>query len=266
MKRCPTCGLTLDDSQTFCTNDGTPLVEDKSVYDPQATMIVPPSSVPPVPPPTYGASGGGAQAQQTDWQSPARPTAAPGYGAQPVQPHYGAQAAYQQPSSGAQAGKFVPGLVGGAVTGILSLFAGFLSTDAFMIVSFFCVVWAFIGGAVASMLYIKKSPTPVRPGEGAVLGTIAGGIGALIYLALDTVVAYNIHGDYVELVSRVQGNNLSAEAFFAVTGVAGAVTIIVFSVIGGLVGVPMFEKRKTFTPSMPPPPPPGYPGQMGGYR
>ena len=43
MKRCPTCGLTLDDSQTFCTNDGTPLVTD-TPYDPQATMIIPPGS------------------------------------------------------------------------------------------------------------------------------------------------------------------------------------------------------------------------------
>ena len=266
MKRCPTCGLTLDDSQTFCTNDGTPLVEDKSSYDPQATMIVPPSSVPPLPPPYGGASGGG-QSPQTGWQSPARPTVPPGYGSSQPQPGFGAQTPYDQPASGPQPGKFVPGLIGGVVTGILSLFAGFLSADAFMIVSFFCIVWAFIGGALASMLYIKKSPNPVRPGEGAVLGTIAGGIGALIYVALDTVIAYNIHGEYVELVSRAQGNNLSAGAFFAVTGLVGALTIIVFSVIGGLVGVPMFEKRRGgFNPNMPPPPPPGYSGPMGGYR
>jgi hypothetical protein len=265
MKRCPTCGLTLDDSQTFCTNDGTPLVEDKSSYDPQATMIVPPSSVP-LPPPPFGGAPGGGQSPQTGWQSPARPTAPPGYGSPQPQPNFGAQSSYDQPASGAQPGKFIPGLIGGAVTGILALFASFLEANAFMVVSFFCIVWAFIGGALASMLYIKKSPNPVRPGEGAILGTIAGGIGALIYVALDTVVAYNIHGEYIEWYSKQQGNDLTAGAFFAVTGLVGALTIIIFSVIGGLVGVPMFEKRKGFNPNVPPPPPPGYGGPMGGYR
>lgn len=253
MKRCPTCGLTLDDSQTFCTNDGTPLVAEKS-YDPQATMMIPPGSIPTAPPPASPPPG-----QQTGWQPPARPTS-------PPVPAYGAQQmGYSQPQAGTQPGKFVPALIGGAVTGILSLFAGFLSPDIFIIFSFFCIVWAFIGGALASMLYIKRSPNPVRSGEGAVLGLIAGAIGALIYIALDTPVAYAIHGDYIQMVANQQPEKITAGAFFALTGLAGAVTIIGFSIIGGLVGVPMFEKRKAFHTSMPPPPP-GYGTPPGGYR
>jgi hypothetical protein len=256
MKRCPTCGLTLDDSQTFCTNDGTPLVADKSSYDPQATMIIPPGSVPTAqpPPPTQPPPQPAPQGPQTGWQQPARPTSppVPAYGAQPT--GYGPPAGVP----GAQPGKFVPALIGGAITGILSLFAGFLDTNAFVILSFFCIVWALVGGAVAASLYVKRSPTPVRSGEGAVVGLIAGTIAALIYLALDTPVAYSMHGEAIELAARLQGEKLTAGAFFALTGIAGAVTIAGFSVLGGLIGVAMSEKRKGMMHTSMPPPPPGY--------
>jgi hypothetical protein len=254
MKRCPTCGLTLDDSQTYCTNDGTPLVAEKS-YDPQATMIIPPGSAATTQPPSAKPPQ-----QQTGWQPPARPTSPPAYGSpQQQQMNYGQQTT-------ARPGKFVPGLIGGAIAGILSLIAGFLSPEVFIIFSFFCVVWAFLGGAVASNLYIKRSPVPVRTGEGAVLGVIAGAIGAAIYLILDTPIAYSIHGDYIQMVANQQPEKISAGAFFALSGLTGAVTILGFSIIGGLVGVPMFEKRKGYNANMPPPPPGYGVPPPGGYR
>ncbi len=115
-------------------------------------------------------------------------------------------------------------------------------------------------------MYVKRSLTPVRTGEGAVLGLIAGAIGALIYLALDTPIAYAIHGDYIQMVANQQQDKISAGAFFALSGIAGAVTILGFSVIGGLVGVPMFEKRKSYHTSMPPPPPGYGVPPPGGFR
>src|ERR1051325_5671920 len=105
MKRCPTCGLNLDDSQTYCTNDGTPLIADKPAYDPKATLLSPPGSAPTTPP--------GPQEFGTNWQSPARPTAQPGY-AQPF--------GYDQQAAGPRPGKFVPGLLGGLGGGVLSFF------------------------------------------------------------------------------------------------------------------------------------------------
>ena len=250
MKRCPTCGLMLDESQTFCTNDGTPLVADKP-YDPQATMMIPPGNVPTTQPPASRTSP-----PQTGWQPPAQPTSPPVYAAQPfVQP------------TGSQPGKFVPALIGGAVTGVLSLLAGFFSPDVFVIFSFFCIVWAIIGGALAAQLYVKRSPVPVRSGEGAILGLIAGAIAGLIYLAVDTPIAYALHGDYIEMVATQQPEKISAGAFFALSGLTGAVTILGFSIVGGLIGVAMFEKRKPYHTSMPPPPPPpGYGTPPGGYR
>jgi hypothetical protein len=167
---------------------------------------------------------------------------------------------YGQPAGlqGAKPGKFVPALIGGAVTGILSLFAGFLDTNAFVVLSFFCIVWALGGGALAASLYVRRSPTPVRSGEGAVVGLIAGAIAALIYLALDTPVAYSIHSEAIKLLSSQQREKITAGAFFAVSGIFGAVTIAGFSVLGGLIGVAMFEKRKGTIQTSMPPPPPGY--------
>ena len=251
MKRCPTCGLTLDDSQTFCTNDGTPLVADKSSYDPGATLVSPPpGAVPTTQPPQFPPQG-----QQTAWQVPVQPTAPP---------MYGALADLNQPT-GVRPSKFVPGLIGGVVAGILSLLADFLPPSPYIIFSFFCILWAIIGGAVAARLYINRSSTPVRQGEGAVVGLIAGAIAAVIYLVLDTTIAYSIHGNYIEMVARMQHQNMTAGAFFMVTGVAGAFTIFGMSVVGGIIGVAMFEKRKGYHTSVPPPPPYGGP-MPGGYR
>jgi len=249
MKRCPTCGLTLDDSQTFCTNDGTPLVADKSAYDPSATLVAPPGTLPsdtPTP-----------QAQQTGWQSPARPTAPQMFS--PVAD------LNQQPAN--LPGKFVPGLIGGIVTGVLALFAGLLPVMAFIGISFLCIIWSMVGGAVAAKLYINRSPIPVRNGEGAVVGVVAGAFGALLYSTVDTLIAYSIQADAIEVFYRGQGQNITGGMFFVVTGIFGAIIVFGLSIVGGIIGVAMFENRKSYHMSVPPPPPPGYGGPMsGGYR
>lgn len=46
MKRCPTCQQTFDDSQSFCANDGTRLINEEEEaapdFDPMATIMSPP--------------------------------------------------------------------------------------------------------------------------------------------------------------------------------------------------------------------------------
>jgi len=183
-------------------------------------------------------------------------------------PAFSQQPAFVQPPGlgqqvGPRPGKFVPGLIGGVVTGILCLFPGFLPVGGFIIVSFLCIVWAMIGGAVGARTYIKRSPTPVRQGEGAMVGLVAGGIGALIYLALDTVVAYSLLSNEIERFYRSQGQpEVTGGIFFAMSGAFGALVILGLSVVGGIIGVAMFEKRMPYYMSMPQPPP----GYGGGYR
>jgi len=93
--RCPSCNQTYnDETQTFCANDGTPLIRQAtSPYDPQAGMYgggqPPPGNYPPPPPPQ--AYYPGAQ-QQPGGQAPPPPGWQPPYGQQQQQysPPYGA--------------------------------------------------------------------------------------------------------------------------------------------------------------------------------
>src|SRR2546423_15711672 len=79
--------------------------------------------------------------------------------------------------------KMKPALIGGVVLGILSAIP-FVNLP-----NLCCCAWAIAGGILAAHLYIKASPAPVRPGDGAVLGVLAGGVGAGIYLGLCVALA-----------------------------------------------------------------------------
>src|SRR5256714_13853431 len=74
--------------------------------------------------------------------------------------------------------KMKPALIGGVVLGILSAIP-FVNLP-----NLCCCAWAIAGGILAAHLYIKASPAPVRPGDGAVLGVLAGGVGAVLLLVL----------------------------------------------------------------------------------
>lgn len=158
--------------------------------------------------------------------------------------------------------KVKPAVIGGVVLGLLSAipFVNF--------VNICCCLWAILGGLLASYLYVKNSPVPANAGDGAIVGAIAGAIGAVIYLVVGIPLAIvsgsamrsifinlmsSIDPNQADLVRRqleAQGDNISG---VIVQSLIGAVLLLVFAVIGGLIGIPLFEKRKGGT--MPPPPP-----------
>src|SRR5688572_15301265 len=74
--------------------------------------------------------------------------------------------------------KLKPALIGGIVVGLLSAipFVNLLNVC--------CCLWALLGGALASYMYIKSSPTPAGPGDGAVTGLLAGVVGGLSYIVV----------------------------------------------------------------------------------
>src|SRR6476660_5767207 len=74
--------------------------------------------------------------------------------------------------------KLKPALIGGVVLGLLSVIP-FVSA-----VNVCCCLWAILGGMLATFLYVKSSPTPVTAGDGAIVGALAGVVGALISLIL----------------------------------------------------------------------------------
>src|SRR5919205_431635 len=77
--------------------------------------------------------------------------------------------------------KLKPALLGGLIVGLLS---------AIPFVNYCCCIWGIGGGLVAGLLYIKGSPVPVPTGDGAIVGALAGVVGAVIYLIIGLPIAF----------------------------------------------------------------------------
>ena len=161
--------------------------------------------------------------------------------------------------------KLKPALVGGVVLGILSVIP-FVSA-----VNICCCLWAILGGMLSTYLYVKNSPVPAKAGDGAILGAIAGIVGAIIYFIVGIPIAMamgpTMRNMIVALMERVdprQAEVMRQQLEASGTSIGSLVInalifgtlIFVFAIVGGLLGVPIFEKRK----GGPPPPPPFSPG------
>ena len=157
--------------------------------------------------------------------------------------------------------KFKPALIGGLVTGILSVIP-FVSAA-----NICCCLWAIVGGMIASYLYVKNSPAPANAGDGAILGAITGVIGAVISIVLGIPIALVMGPTMRNLLLKLMENADPAQAEqmrrqveasgdaigpLIFQSLIGAVLLFVFALIGGLIGVLIFEKRKG---GAPPPPP-----------
>ena len=151
--------------------------------------------------------------------------------------------------------KLKPALLGGLIVGLLS---------AIPVLNYCCCIWGIGGGALAGFLYIKSSPVPVKIGEGAVVGVLSGIIGAVLYFIIGVPIAYFISGANLEQTLRGAGVQLplgvSGLLLFVVSGLIVGALLLVLSIIGGLISVPIFEKRKDISP---PPPPQDFAGGPG---
>src|ERR1700730_7024125 len=156
--------------------------------------------------------------------------------------------------------KLKPAVIGGVVLGLLSVIP-FVNWANLC----FCL-WAIFGGALASYLYIKNSPVPATPGDGAILGAMAGLVGAVVSVVIGIPVSILMSGVMIGIVVRLMESINPSQAEMMRTQieagqtVAGAivkrrifgVVLVLFATLGGLIGIPIFEKRKRDV--MPPPP------------
>src|SRR5262249_24897423 len=71
-----------------------------------------------------------------------------------------------------------PALIGGVIAGLLSVIPGISLANCC-----FCA-WLLVGGAIAAKMLINRAPRPVKRGEGAQVGAMAGLIAAGIYLVV----------------------------------------------------------------------------------
>jgi hypothetical protein len=167
--------------------------------------------------------------------------------------------------------KLKPALIGGVLIGVLSVIP-FVSAA-----NLCCCLWAILGGMLATYLYVKNSPSPASAGDGAVLGVIAGAIGAVISVILGVPIALamgptmrnmivslmeNVDPRQAEMMRQRFEASGNAVAPLIIQSLIGAGLLFVFAIIGGLLGVPIFEKRKA---APPPPPPFNAGGGPGGY-
>jgi hypothetical protein len=143
--------------------------------------------------------------------------------------------------------KLKPALLGGLIVGVLS---------AIPFLNYCCCIWAIGGGVLAGFLYIRSAPVPVKVGEGAVIGVLTGIVGAILYFIISVPIGYFFSGAQVEETLTRAGVQLPAGVsgllLFVLVGLIGGLCLFVLAIIGGLISVPIFEKRK----DGPPPPPP----------
>src|SRR5213593_1463881 len=165
-----------------------------------------------------------------------------------------------------------PALIGGVALGILS------AIPVLGAVNCFCCAWVIGGGILAANLYVKSSVESVTLGRGLVLGLLTGVIGGvvetLLSIPLQMIMASmgtgalsrleqmleqmkDLPPEVREALRSILSNQGGAGIFFIIVG--GFFTLLVFSVmgmIGGAIGVAIFEKRKPGqgTPGAAPPP------------
>ncbi len=173
-----------------------------------------------------------------------------------------------------------PALYGGLITGLLSAIPGIQMANCC-----FCA-WALVGGAVAAKMLIDRTPRPIKSSEGAQVGLIAGLIGAAISILISALIVLSGVGNRLQLniLERMRGmindpnfqeqlqsvidqqQNMTTLEQMVSSIPAWLIYGLVltgFTVLGGLIGVALFEKRKDQPPPQSPPPqyPPQYPGQ-----
>jgi hypothetical protein len=165
--------------------------------------------------------------------------------------------------------KVKPALIGGVLLGLLSVIP-FVNA-----LNICCCLWAILGGMLASYLYIKNSPVPATPGDGAILGALAGVIGAAISIILGIPISYamgptmrNLMLSLMENMDRQQAELMRRQLEMSGDSIAAVIInalilgflLFIFSLIGGLIGAAIFEKRKGGATPPPPPPMAGGPG------
>src|SRR6266545_2331598 len=104
--------------------------------------------------------------------------------------------------------KLKPALIGGVVLGLLSVIPIVNWANVC------CCLWAILGGLLASYLFIKKSPHPANAGDGAILGLLAGLVGAVITviigIPLSLLVGSAMTGLFVKLIESVDPSQAEA--------------------------------------------------------
>jgi len=139
-----------------------------------------------------------------------------------------------------------------------------------------CCIWVLGGGALASYLYVRRSPTPVLLGQGAELGALSGVVGTVVSHSIGIPLGLILGDTFNEFMVKAFENlnpqagdevrraveAAQAQTFvqklpvILATAAFNTVIYIAFATLGGLLGVKLFEQRLNTVDNVMPPPPP----------
>ncbi|MEJ2110700.1 MAG: hypothetical protein P8Z37_12485 [Acidobacteriota bacterium] len=149
-----------------------------------------------------------------------------------------------------------PAAIGGLLLGILS---------ALPIASCGCCIWMIGGGVLAAYLFVKESPSMVTLGQGVLLGLFAGIIGTVVFGLFQIPLLLISPETGTEVLEQVEGfmnqwpgippesreefrKLATSESFITIMYVSSLIAQLVagciLAMIGGGLGVAIFEKRK----------------------
>jgi len=163
-------------------------------------------------------------------------------------------------TNGAKPGYGQPALIGGLFMGVLSALP-LISAG-----NICCCMWVLGGGAVAAYVYQQNLSGPITPGDGALVGLLAGLIGAVVQFAISIPIgllvapmerafmqrALEIAGtmppEMRDMIERYGNGDMQLGAGFMIMRRMAALVVWVFvggifSTIGGLLGAMIFQKK-----------------------
>ena len=157
-----------------------------------------------------------------------------------------------------------PALLGGVTIGVLSALPVINLANC-------CCAWILFGGALSAYLMQQNHPEPIQTGDGAIVGLLAGIIGAFVWVIVSvpigvamapfqSAMAERAMRDAAEMAPELRGifENMSGAPAIGIGLIFGFFVMLcvstVFGMIGGLFGALMFKKHQP--PLIPPPIPP----------
>jgi hypothetical protein len=160
--------------------------------------------------------------------------------------------------------KLQPALLGGVTIGVLSALPVINLANC-------CCAWVLFGGALSAYLMQQNHPEPIQSGDGAIVGLLAGVVGAFVWLIVSVPLSMVMAPFQSEMTARMMRDatdmapelrsileNMSGAPVIGIGLIFGFFLMLVvsslFGMLGGLFGALMF--RKNPPPVVPPPIPP----------
>ena len=157
--------------------------------------------------------------------------------------------------------KLQPALLGGVTIGVLSALPVINLANC-------CCAWILFGGALSAYLMQQNQPEPIQIGDGAIVGLLAGVIGAFVWVIVSvpismmmapfqSEIANRAMRDAAEMAPELRGifENLAGAPAVGIGLIFGFFVMLcvstVFGMLGGLFGALMFKKHQP--PVIPPP-------------